>query len=1360
MTRLTLVALVLTCSTALAQDYRETLSLNGTWDYVLTDDLAGALPVEGWQPIEVPGSVDGGTGQCAWFRRVFEAPPLPDGARAQLYFGGLKYNSEVQLNGSAVGGEFNGYDPFTLDVTHALRPGDLNTLIVGCRDWSGVFSRPVDLRDRAKDWIALRTAPADALLSPVGGLMTLFGPWDDVEIRVVPATRIGHVAITTSVRQGTLTVDCEITDDAGRDEGLTLECRVLEAGQEVLRLPSVPARETAHVHADWPDAHRWSYDDPHLYELETVLRAGDEILDRLRTRFGFRELWIEGTDFVLNGARIHMLASSSWPLHDVFRSREEVRTFWEAIKAGGNNAFRTHTQPWRKLFYDVADEVGILVIPEGAVWNDDEAYRINDPVFWENYSSHLHRMVRQYRNHPSVVMYSLENEFYGSRMNESNPYAMDMLADMGRRVKAWDPTRPITYESDGDPLGVADVIGLHYPHEYPDFNEYPNTCWWLERGEPTSWEMFGRAEAGQWRWDRRKPLYIGEFLWAPSDTPALHCLFYGDDVYTDYPRYHLMAKAMAWRMQIEGYRDSGVSGMCPWTEVEGPSLDDSNPLYASQREAYRRIAAFVREYNANFYGGETITRHLVLYNDTLAASDLDLVWTLEMDGKVVDEGSQRTFLDAGDRRTVAVDFPIPAITERRELAWTVTVNRNGQPEFQELHTYWAHPRRALSLPAGSVVAVYDPSGSLDGVIPDGGRRVDSLQELPPGGVGIVGPDAFDVESEALPTIGTGSTDAAIDRFLDSGGRLIVLEQRAAPPALVGHGLTSHQSTMAFAQMPDHPALQGISDRDLKWWADTDPGIPDHLVTRGEWLRPEGGSHRAIVTTGGRAGLAYAPLLELPRGRGVLLLSQLRLVERLSVEPTAARILQNLIDYAVAYPQDEARPVALIAASDGYRVLMDRLGASLAPDLSGDPAGLIILCGGAVAEPEPVRRALEAGATVLLHRPDAPTFAAVAGPLADGWVIRAGSGPVTKVSHSWLSQHLTHEDLYWLGPSTAPSFVAVPLAPEIIDSSLMPRVPLDQRRVIEAGNIERTGVLTSVLEGGSAIGLFTAGSVRAQLDFGDGGRFLVGGRLSGTPSQGIYPLCRVAIDGELVGHISVAGGSYEDYALCASVGAGRHTLTLSFENDASTAEDDRNLFVESLMVAPYEESEGGFEVLIEPGALAEARVGRGRLIVDFVRWDEPGANGLRASRYLSGLLTALGAETRAVESSSIELEGLVPDEDVAVAGVQGGELFLGTTGSARGLVRVLEPGGMLRLEIHGRGTAAEDQYPIVEVLVNGESVGRVEITSSSLAPYQVGVVTLKPGIAELEVRFTNDAYDPPEDRNVWLDRLMAYRLQTR
>lgn len=118
---------------------------------------------------------------------------------------------------------------------------------------------------------------------------------------------------------------------------------------------------------------------------------------RIKLRFGFREFWTDGHKFVLNGTPINLLMTSSWPPRERM-SREAIRERWEAVKRAGCVAFRTHTQPWRRIHYEVADEVGLLIVVEGAVWNDDTVYRVFDPswhtVFFgdEAYRNYIDRV--------------------------------------------------------------------------------------------------------------------------------------------------------------------------------------------------------------------------------------------------------------------------------------------------------------------------------------------------------------------------------------------------------------------------------------------------------------------------------------------------------------------------------------------------------------------------------------------------------------------------------------------------------------------------------------------------------------------------------------------------------------------------------------------------------------------------------------------------------------------------------------------------------------------------------------------------------------------------------------------------------
>ena len=1349
-------ALICAGTGAFAQEARTTVSLNGTWQMQLIPSLDDA-PADQWQPFEVPGTMSGIDGKRAWLRKTFAIPETMRGKRVELYFGGVKYNSRILVNGQQVGGEFNGYDPFTVDITGAARVGEENELLLGCCDWTGIFSGPFDLTNTTASWDELRGAPRDLILGPIGGVYNEFGPWDDVELRARPHVRVERVAITTSVRDRRITAEYALANDTDADASADLAVAVLDTGASALELRagkvSVPAHGTASVTLEqtWPDPHLWSYEDPHLYVLRTELRIGGEAADRLDVRFGFREFRTQGPDLYLNGSKVHCLASSCWPMHQL-RDREAVREWWLAVKAANVNAFRTHTQPWRRMFYEVADEVGILVIPEGAVWNDDDAYRIDDPVFWRNYATHLSRMNEQYRNSPSVVMYSLENEMYGGRQNERNRFATEQLAGLGHMMKGLDPTRPITYESDGDPLGVADVIGIHYPHEYPDYHQYPNTCWWLD--QPLLGGFYTNTDDSRWTWKRDKPLYIGEFLWVPSADPSCDTVFYGDEAYNDYQRYHLLAKAESWRMQVQAYRDQGVSGICPWTMIEGGPLDDTNPLYVQQGLAMRPIAAFPREYNTRFFSGDTVTRTLTIHNDALSSSDLTLRWTLTQGDSLLDSGEEQVPLGPGDQAERVVRFRVPEVIKRTPLTLTISLLTGSDVRFEQQYPCSARPRLPIRVPTDPPVYVYDPSSSLRDLL-EGARTLTSLADLPePPSVVVIGVDAFPKPEDNTPSVGPEAGGLGdLSRFVERGGRLIVLRQPGYAGLLGEAAPTDHSSTMAFAQMPGHPALKGIGTGDLKWWAGGVGAAADHLVSRDECARPESGAFRAIVTSGGASGLAQAPLLELPRGKGTALVCQLLVAEKADVEPTARTLLQNMLDYAATFEAD-TRTTAVVAGGDAAVAALTRAGLRPTDLRNGggtlDSYGLVV-CDGKAPDPAALRAAAAAGATVLLHSPEGADFEAIAGSDAGPWTIRPASGPVTKVGTDPFADHITREDLYWLAPHAGSPWAATPLSTAAIDRALVPTTAGRQPSVVPASDMQLSGQLVQRQADGS-IGMFTIGAASCEVDFGQGGSYILGARLGGTPAQGGWPICKVAVDDQTVGYLGTTHGEFDDYALLADVPAGRHQVSLSFDNDGGGPGEDRNMFMSALLTVPADEGDTKLRIVTRPAALGVLPVGRGLVVVDCVRWDSPAGNEVSAARYLCGLLTALGAELELRDMSVVEAETLAIEPNVAYAAATGGALNFGSAGAADGDLRVTRA-GEYDISLVARGTSAAGEYPLVEVSLDGSVVGIASAASESYAPRPVGRASLAEGVHKLRLRFTNDFYQPPEDRNVWIDKVV-------
>jgi len=1357
---------------AAADDGRQELSLNGTWEYQSVSELT-APPVNGaWKSCAVPGYLQGTDYQRTWLRRSFAAPAAMRGQRIKIHFGGVKYHSQVWLNGRHVGGCFGGYEPFEVDVTDGVRFDGPNELLVGCHDWTGVFTPGNVEFPGGANWEAVRHAPRDKILSPIGGMYGLYGIWDDVTLCTTPAVFIQSLFIKPSIRRGELVVDCTVANESADEAELELRATVEDQGRDMLALPPsrmrVPAGQTATVtlRQSWPNPPLWSHHSPHLVQLRTTLSSGD----RLRTRFGFREFWVEGHKFFLNGARINLLATSWWPPQRTM-TRDEIRQTWEKVKQMGCVAFRTHTQPWPRLHYEVADEVGLLMIHEGAVWNDDDVYRINDPVFWENYAQHLRAMVARDRNRPSVIMWSLENEFYGGRLNDASPAKQDLVR-MGRVVKQADPTRPILFESDGDPDGVADVIGIHYPHEYPDFTCWPNEARWLRRPARIP-HMFLNGEQ-EFTWRRDKPLYVGEFLWIPSRDPSWHTVFFGDQAYRDYHRYRNLAKAESWKMQILGYRHEEVAGISPWTVIEGGPLDESNPLWQAHQYAYQPLAAYPLEYDRRFYCGEQVPRTLDVFNEALERSDLELAWTLSQGEEILDRGRQQLRLEPGQRQTVEVLLHLPQVEQRTDVAWRLTLHRDRLTVFEQTHPLTVFPRIRLETPQ-SAIGLWDPAGTTRSLFDRVGLRTQHLSrldrvpaELP---VLVIGAGNLQAAAQGVPVIGRAAPQrAGLRAYLDGGGRVLVLRQEAYPEGLFDVTLSKHRSTLTFPQRPSHPALCGVEAEDLKLWRG------DHVVSTAEPARPSAGPARPLVVSGSAAGIDHAPLLEWRAGRGLIVHSQLALVEKFDREPAAARILANLVEYLARpepgagpppartihvdsenRPSERGRKTAVLGGSEAYRNHLRSLGLRFV-ELAEQPTAKdlaaygLVICRGHLPELATLRPWIESGGRLWLHRVSAESLERVCRELQLDLTARPYSGPVTRAEGDHpLLEAIAREDVYWLGTHVGIAWADTPRAPAMTDLVLA--------RTLGDTTATSYSLDDWALEGGivqrqpPGVVFATNGTASREIEFPATGEYLIGLHARGTPCAGVYPIARVAMDGQPVGQVSVTG-RWETTCLVSHATAGKHVVSVAFINDAGDPpHEDRNLYVDKVLIA-REDSTSGVRFLTSPAGLTIVQRGHGSVLLDQLAWDTEEANGRKAARLVSSLLTELGGDFARPPGTTIRCDEMTPQPGMLHFSNQGGSAALACNGYVQTPLQVAET-GRYTLEMVASGTSAQGVYPLVEVQLDGVKVSQVQLTAGNWRSYYLDV-DLAAGDHELRLVFVNDVNVGGEDRNLKLDRVVFFR----
>jgi hypothetical protein len=505
---------------------RGRICLNGLWRWQPAAANDAPPLAAGWGYFKVPGSWPGTTDymqkdtqrvyrhaawrdtvlrevRSAWYEREFKVPITWSGRSISLSADCLNSFAAVYLDDVHVGDlRFPGG---TLDLTQACRAGQTHRLRM-C-----VTALPLD---------AVRRSYADtASVKEVQARVERRGLCGDVFLESAPpGARLGRSQIATSVRAGTITIRSVI---AGANPGTryVLAARIRRGEAAVAEFKSAPQlvdpdTGIATLSAAWKPTDLWDIDTPEKqFEAELVLQEeSGGVLDACYpARFGFRELWIDGRDFVLNGTRVFL---SAVPLDNAQVSAaaatyEAARESLLRLKTLGINFVYTHNygcEPGAHLAFEeilrAADDVGMLVALTAPHFGQYD-WKTPGAEATNGYAQHAAYYVGVAGNHPSVVFYATSHNAAGYN-EDMNPDLLDGTFDQRDSwsannaqkalraealLKRLDPERVVYHHASGN-LGA-----MHSVNFYPNFVPPQELSDWF----------------GPWASSGRKPLFLCEY---------------------------------------------------------------------------------------------------------------------------------------------------------------------------------------------------------------------------------------------------------------------------------------------------------------------------------------------------------------------------------------------------------------------------------------------------------------------------------------------------------------------------------------------------------------------------------------------------------------------------------------------------------------------------------------------------------------------------------------------------------------------------------------------------------------------------------------------------------------------------------
>jgi len=440
----------------------EWVSLNGLWEFAPAEEGDEAPPFRKTleRRIRVPFPIESALSGIMehhdriWYRRAFTIPQEWSGRQILLHFGAVDWETRVWVNGAEVGEHRGGYDPFSFDITPLLRDGE-QELVVGVFDPTdeGTQPRGKQVRNPEGIWYTPTTGIWQSVwLEPVS-----LNHIDDVEIDAHPDTGIAIRPRLWTPGPGQYTVELHVRDG---------EQEINRAGVSFEVGPG-EVRSVAGVTLAADGLDLWAPDHPKLYNLDVVLSAGGEEIDRVRSYFGVRSIELgknaKGvTQLFLNGEPCFMVGTLDqgfWPDGLYTAPTDEALKYdIEMTKAMGFNTIRKHVKVEPARWYYWCDVLGVLVwqdMPSGDAYiggADPDLVRSEESA--KQFERELRAMIHSLRNHPSIVMWVPFNEGWGQ-------YDTPRITDLIREV---DPTRLVNSASGWTDRGTGDV---HDVHSYP-----------------------------------------------------------------------------------------------------------------------------------------------------------------------------------------------------------------------------------------------------------------------------------------------------------------------------------------------------------------------------------------------------------------------------------------------------------------------------------------------------------------------------------------------------------------------------------------------------------------------------------------------------------------------------------------------------------------------------------------------------------------------------------------------------------------------------------------------------------------------------------------------------------------------------
>ncbi len=434
---------------------RKIISLNRKWSFRKGVDTAPATIPADWDFVNIPhcwnaiDGQDGGNdyyrGTCCYYKEI-DMEEIPTADKYYLEINGANSSATVYMNGNKLASHDGGYSTWRVDITEELAKGNKLAITVDNSANETVYPQMADFTFygglyRNVNIIAVNESHFE--LDYYGGKGIAITP----EI-VGSDAKVTFESFITNKKDGQM-INYIIKDKNG-DVVTTLKTDDFKETIEIKNVVLWNGRK-----------------NPYLYTAEIELLDGDEVIDKVSTKFGCRTFEIDPErGFILNGEEYPLRGVSRhqdrWGLGNALLP-EHHKEDMEYIYEMGANTIRLAHYQHDQYFYDLCDEYGMVI------WAEIPYISKHMPTGRENTISQMKELIVQNYNHPSIVVWGLSNEI---SMNGSDDDLLENHKILNDLCHEMDKTRLTT-------IAVVSMCSLDDPYiQIPDVVSHNHYFGW------------------------------------------------------------------------------------------------------------------------------------------------------------------------------------------------------------------------------------------------------------------------------------------------------------------------------------------------------------------------------------------------------------------------------------------------------------------------------------------------------------------------------------------------------------------------------------------------------------------------------------------------------------------------------------------------------------------------------------------------------------------------------------------------------------------------------------------------------------------------------------------------------------------